>query len=260
MIINHDRGRRLQKSGEERQSDFADGLHLMEDKAPAPQQPLWLRGLLALAGIFALILILSNAFPQQIGDQEVGLSVLTAVPVANTATGTILTPEERRDLLFMAEEEKMARDVYRAMYRKWKLSQFNSIARSEEQHVASVVGLLQKYSIPDPVTGSEEGRFQDPHITALYRDLISKGSQSSIAAMQVGGLIEEVDILDLENALQVARQPDIRQVYTRIQRGSFNHLRAYAHALELVGHPYQPSKLSNDSFQSIIHSPMQPGF
>jgi hypothetical protein len=73
-------------------------------------------------------------------------------------------------------------------------------------------------------------------------------------------LIEELDIIDLENAIKVARQSDIRQVYQRIQRGSFNHLRSFAHALELVGQPYQPVKLSQGSFDNIVHSPMVPGF
>ena len=218
----------------------------------------WWPALLLIGGIGLVFVLLVNHSPQRKSDKTMANTGGFAIPAAAVVGG--LNVEERRDLLHMVEEEKMARDVYQFLHGKWGLSQFNSIARSEEHHVNAVLSLVQKYALPDPITGSRSGVFQDVHLAKLYNDLISKGSRSAVDALQVGGVIEELDILDLENAIKVARQSDIRQVYQRIQRGSFNHLRSFAHALELVGQPYQPAKLNQKSFDNIIHSPMVSGF
>jgi hypothetical protein len=218
----------------------------------------WWSAIFLIAGIGLVFILLVNHSPQRKSDKTMANTGGFAIPAAAVVGG--LNVEERRDLLHMVEEEKMARDVYQFLHGKWGLSQFNSIARSEEHHVNAVLSLVQKYGLPDPITGRRSGVFQDLHLAKLYNDLISKGSRSAVDALQVGGLIEELDIIDLENAIKVARQSDIRQVYQRIQRGSFNHLRSFAHALELVGQPYQPVKLSQGSFDNIVHSPMVPGF
>jgi hypothetical protein len=217
----------------------------------------WKSAAFIVGGIGLILLLMVNIFPRQKAEQSTNIAGFS-IPVAAVVGG--LSAEEKRDLLHMVEEEKLARDVYLYLHRKWGLSQFNSIARSEEQHVNAVLSLIQRYGLTDPITGSQAGVFRNTGLANLYVDLIKRGSISAIEALRVGGLIEELDILDLENAINIAQQNDIRQVYKRIQRGSFNHLRSFSHALELVGQPYQPVKLTNDSFQTIVHSPMVSGF
>ncbi|MBF0448786.1 MAG: DUF2202 domain-containing protein [Magnetococcales bacterium] len=218
----------------------------------------WWPALLLIGLVVLLFMLLYNHSPQRKTDKVSVSSRGLAIPAAAVANG--LSAGEKRDLLHMVEEEKLARDVYHFLHKKWGLSQFNSIARSEEQHVKAVLSMVQKYALSDPITGSRPGSFQDIHLAKLYEDLVSKGSRSAVDALQVGGMIEELDIIDLENAIKGTNQGDIRQVYQRIQRGSFNHLRSFSHALELVGQPYQPGQLSQASFDSIIHSPMVSGF
>ena len=41
-----------------------------------------------------------------------------------------LSPAEQEGLLFMREEEKLARDVYITLYEKWNLRIFNNISQS----------------------------------------------------------------------------------------------------------------------------------
>ena len=70
-------------------------------------------------------------------------------------------------LLHMKEEEKLARDVYTALYAKWKIPVFSNISRSETTHMNAVIFLLKNYG--EEYTGIEEaGKFTNPEFqTAL---------------------------------------------------------------------------------------------
>ena len=60
------------------------------------------------------------------------------------------TEEEIESLLYMREEEKLARDVYLTMYVKWKTHVFSNIADSEQMHTLAVKSLLDAYGLYDP--------------------------------------------------------------------------------------------------------------
>ena len=49
-----------------------------------------------------------------------------------------MSPEETAALLFMREEEKLARDVYNALYEIWGQNTFANIASSEQMHMDEV--------------------------------------------------------------------------------------------------------------------------
>ena len=46
-----------------------------------------------------------------------------------------LSETEKEALLYMREEEKMARDVYTVFYEKWNTRVFSNIAAAEQQHM-----------------------------------------------------------------------------------------------------------------------------
>ena len=54
----------------------------------------------------------------------------------------------------MAEEEKLAGDVYLALNEKWNLRVFDNIGKAERTHEAAVKTLLNRYSLPDPTKGA----------------------------------------------------------------------------------------------------------
>lgn len=62
-------------------------------------------------------------------------------------------------LLFIREEEEMARDVYRVLYKKWGNPIFANIEESEQTHMDAMANLLAFYRIYDPVTNDETGEF-----------------------------------------------------------------------------------------------------
>jgi hypothetical protein len=156
-----------------------------------------------------------------------------ASPAAPAATQP-LTQAETKWLLFMREEEKLARDVYVVLYDTWKLNAFNNISRSEQRHFDAIGVLLARYGVSDPAN-SQAGVFTDATLQSLYLKLVAEGQASLAAALQVGVTIEEHDIADLESALAATKKTDIKRVYSNLLNGSLNHLAAFEGQLEVLG-------------------------
>jgi hypothetical protein len=166
-----------------------------------------------------------------------------------------LSDAEQEDLIFMREEEKLARDVYLTLYDQWGLRIFQNIAASEQNHTDSIKSLLDRYGLADPATGNDMGEFANPDLQALYDQLTADGSQSVVAALRVGAVIEEIDILDLLEAIAHTDRADIIRVYGNLARGSENHLRAFVSTLERQsGEIYQPQYLDQEAYEAIINS------
>jgi hypothetical protein len=128
----------------------------------------------------------------------------------------------------MRIEEKLARDVYTVMGTTYNAQVFLNIKLSEQAHMTAVKRMLDKYSIPDPLTSDEVGVFPDATFQALYDQLIAQGSVSLNDALLVGVAIEELDIADLEDQLtNVVTNPGIIRLYTNLKAGSVSHLAAF---------------------------------
>ncbi len=171
-----------------------------------------------------------------------------------------LSPEETDGLLFMREEEKLARDVYLVMYEKWDVRAFSNIAKSEQKHMDAIKVLLDRYSLNDPVTDDKKGKFINSDLQNLYDQLTVMGSESLLAGLKVGAAIEEIDILDLEEQLNnVVDNEDIKLVYNNLLRGSRNHLRAYVRNITNQGETYEPQYMNGDAYEEIIKTDMERG-
>jgi hypothetical protein len=143
-----------------------------------------------------------------------------------------LTAEEKQDLQFMREEEKLARDVYAALSAEWKLSVFDRISASEDNHFNAIGRLLARYGVDDPAKNDVPGVFVNPDLTALYGTLMTKGKLSAKDALEVGVAIEKVDIADLEKALIATTKTDIKRVYSNLLEASLSHQEAFETNLE----------------------------
>lgn len=144
---------------------------------------------------------------------------LTAIPASD------LSAEEAAALLFMREEEKLARDVYNQMYALWGQPVFQNIAASEQTHMDEIKLLLDRYGLADPALGT--GQFTDANLQVLFDQLIAQGSVSVTEALNVGALIEQTDIADLQARLAQTDNADIQLVYTNLMNASYNHLAAF---------------------------------
>jgi len=163
-----------------------------------------------------------------------------------------LSTEEIAALLYMREEEKLARDVYNALYAIWGQPVFQNIAASEQSHMDAILTLIDRYGLTDPAQ-AEPGIFTDPNLQVLYDALIARGGQSLSESYYVGGAIEEIDILDLQSRLAQTDNADIQQVFSNLARGSESHLRAFVNVLlRQTGESYVPQYLSAEVYQAIL--------
>lgn len=173
-----------------------------------------------------------------------GADVLT-IPASD------LSPEETAALLYMREEEKLARDVYNALFAVWGQPTFQSIAASEQAHMDEVKLLMDRYALTDPALGP--GQFTDSTLQSLYNQLVAQGSVSLADALKVGAAIEEIDILDLQTRLAQTDNADLQWVFNNLMSGSYNHLNAFVGALlQQTGEVYQPQYLSAEAYQAIV--------
>jgi len=151
-----------------------------------------------------------------------------------TAAVTPLAAEQTASLQFMREEEKMARDLYQALYAKWNVRIFDRIAESEQRHFDSIGRQLTLHEIADPALDKKAGEFTNPDLQKLYNDLLAKGVVSLKDALEVGKLVEETDIADLEKILESETSAVLERVYTSLLNGSLNHLDAFEGYLEII--------------------------
>ncbi|WP_258084337.1 DUF2202 domain-containing protein [Thermococcus thermotolerans] len=186
----------------------------------------------------------------------------TTAPATNSVLDTYysdLSQEEIDGLLYMREEEKLARDVYLTIYETYGLQVFYNIAQSEQKHMDAVLSLLEKYNLTDPAS-DEIGVFTNPDLQALYDRLIEMGGGSVVDALKVGALIEETDIVDLQERIAQTDNEDIKLVYENLMAGSENHLRAFTGQLEAYGVTYEPQVVSEDYYQSVIGTTPSHGY
>ncbi len=131
-------------------------------------------------------------------------------------------------MAFMAEEEKMAGDLYEAFFEMYGVKVFTNIAASEDRHTDAVRGLLDAYDLDDPTVGMPAGEFTIPEVQQMYDELLAQGSESVEAALEVGVIVEETDIADLQDAVIGLDAPRAVAVYENLLAGSQNHLAAFS--------------------------------
>ncbi len=174
-----------------------------------------------------------------------------------TGEGSQLDGAERDGLVFVREEEKLARDVYAAL--EAHDPAFVNIGDSEQTHMDAVGTLLERYEVDDPAAGRDPGEFMRDDLRALHDVLVERGSASRLDALGVGVEIEELDIVDIEALLPDVGHQDVENVYGNLLRGSRNHLRTFHGALVAAGGTYSPSHLDPDRFEAIVSSPPERG-
>lgn len=175
-----------------------------------------------------------------------------------SAPAGLPTPAEEQDILFMQEEEKLARDVYAGLYGIWQIPAFDNIGGAEQTHMDSMTVLVDRYQLESSMQDTP-GVFSNATLQFLYNDLVARGSTSPEEALRVGALIEEVDLVDLQAAMTRTDRQDILQVYENLAKGSRNHLRAFVQVMGQQNISYTPQVLSPEEYQAIVATPVERG-
>ncbi|MCO5725396.1 DUF2202 domain-containing protein [Robiginitalea marina] len=191
------------------------------------------------------------------GLLALGLTNLSCDSDGDAADETITTeqtlgPEDQQALLYLLEEEKLARNVYTYLGSLWGGRIFDNITQSEIQHVGSVEGLLTTYGVD--YESLPPGAYNNEELQGLYDALVARGEADLEAALVVGCTIEDLDIVDLQAMIDQTSVPALTGVYSSLQCGSRNHLRAFSASLEALGASYTPQYLSQEAYTAILES------
>ncbi len=193
---------------------------------------------------------LSQASPKQ-------SSTLSSQRVVDSSGSKTVDENEQLHLIFMREEEKLARDVYITLGIQYPtLDIFGSITKSEERHTCAVCDMLDKYQVQDPVKSDNVGVFSGDefgfYFTEKFAELTTRGSVSALEALYVGAFIEELDMIDITQCPKVivdtietinsvdecgkiyTDNVDIQRLYDSLREGSQNHLRAFVKSIENI--------------------------
>jgi hypothetical protein len=148
-----------------------------------------------------------------------GMPAVAATPYASTALKT--------QLKFLAEEEKLARDVYTILAKDAAFPKFKNIARAEQFHMDQLAPVLKTYGITNPNTTRKAGVYLNKDLAALYKTLVAKGKLSTADAIAVGVTIETADLATIADVEKLITQDDIQFVINYLKAGSINHLAAF---------------------------------
>lgn len=154
------------------------------------------------------------------------VSIAILAPLTS-AQAVSVSPELKSQLIYLVQEEKLARDVYTTLYAATGVRQFNNISSSEQTHMSLMQNILKIYGITDPTIGLVPGSFRDSSLTTLYKKLVSSGKVSTTAALAAGVAIEKKDITDINVILKENPPADVNSVLQRLLSGSKNHLAAF---------------------------------
>ena len=169
----------------------------------------------------------------------------------NATVTTGLAADDAATLTWMREEEKVARDVYAALFNTWQAREFANIATAEQRHFDALGSKVRQFGLADPAM-PDVGQFSNADMQGLHNGLISTGMQSYADALRVGATIEDMDIRDLDQAIESCENRTLLTTYTNLREGSKNHLRAFVSRLEALGQSYEPQYIDAAEYDAIM--------
>ena len=210
------------------------------------------------------------------------ISINEALPkgkgkVIDSDSSATLDYNEQTHLVFMREEEKLARDVYITLGTLYPDSTvFGNIDDSEQRHTNAIRDLLLKYGVEDPSTNDNVGMYTCEqygwYFTEKFTLLTEMAQASEFDAYMVGALIEELDMYDINLCPKVIVEtekkirseddcgrlytdnPDVERLLSSLLEGSESHLRAYVENIEKITGEASPhdSHLPSEQVDAIL--------
>jgi hypothetical protein len=141
-----------------------------------------------------------------------------------------LSDELKGQLVYLAEEEKVAHDLYVLADNTYgsDTNVYGNISQAETRHFTAMNRLLDLYGLDSATKMGEAGNFDDPKLQLAYDSLAEEIAKSAEAAAAVGVEAENTDIADLKNGLAMDSVPsDVARVLSNLVRASENHLSAF---------------------------------
>lgn len=175
---------------------------------------------------------------------------ITAIDLSDYSLSA-LSDKQKYSLAHMWFEEKLAHDLYLDLYDMTAANQLTNIAtKSEVKHIQLVEDLVVAYDLnitnylndymvhysEEELAALPRGEFAIPAIQTLYDDLFTKGKESKQASLEVGCIVEVVDVDDLN--LYIAGAQDnaaLIDTFTILREGSYAHYWSFDDGLKKLG-------------------------
>ena len=113
------------------------------------------------------------------------LLIVLVLPILTlSAQKTVMDKNEETHLIFMREEEKLARDVYITLGKQYGENSdlalpFKNIVPSEQNHTNIMLDKLRQFGLGDPNTNDDVGKFTGEdygaYFTEKYAQLVERG-------------------------------------------------------------------------------------
>jgi len=165
-----------------------------------------------------------------------------------------LSQDLKDSITFMFDEERLAHDLYLALYEYHldqndvNITQLYKIAtNSESEHINAVDALAVTYDLNVTKYPDTEEPYYAPRVPGvynvdivqnLYNELYDKGIQSQRDALEVGCMVEVTDINDLEGYITLAQESnatDLEDLFIFLRTGSYNHYWGFDQGLISLG-------------------------
>lgn len=172
-------------------------------------------------------------------------------PAADQTVGDDgLTEDQKYSLAYMWHEEKLAKEIYLELNKINPAQQLENIAtKSEVKHIAIVQDLVEAYDInitnladyevnysAEELNSMPVGKFAVPEIQELYDALYDYGIASKQASLEVGCMVEVVDIVDLDKFIATTgNNQTIIDAFIVLRAGSYTHYWAFDSGLKNMG-------------------------
>ena len=180
------------------------------------------------------------------------LGIAVILMVVPSAYSQELTDDEKEGIKYIYEVEKVARDVYQNLYKKWGSPVLNIISQSEQSHMDIMKKLIDKYNLDDPAEGKGYGEFSTSELQKLYHDLLKLGGDSDVNALSTATMIEEFDIVEIKKYSDNTDREDVFSAYKILLEGSESHIIAFVSILNSMKVEYKPTYLSQQDYDKIV--------
>lgn len=197
-----------------------------------------------------IVLTLFSGCQSESPDNADTLSFDEPVIELDNYTPDALTDEQKYALAYMWHEEKLAYDIYLELNKVNPAQQLSNIAtKSEIQHISLVEDLVEWYDInvtnladytihysEEELKAMPTGIFAIDKIQKLYDDLYAIGAPSKQKSLEVGCMVEVVDVDDLDEFIEASHGYDaIVDTFTILRDGSYSHYWAFHDGLIKMG-------------------------
>ena len=163
-----------------------------------------------------------------------------------------LSEDLKDSITYMYNEEGLAYDVYLNVYDELNTSKgiivkpLKMIAENAEiKHIAAVNALAVKYDLNtttydptlEPYEGLVRGQYSVPAVQDLYDALYAYGTKNKKAALEMGCMVEVIDIDDLKGYISQAEEAgalDVLKEFTFLITGSYTHYWEFDKSLRMV--------------------------